>query len=147
MFRPNALICAAAVALTPISAHADIWSTINDIADLSRILDGRTARDHKGKNWIKVLPNGNVLVHSNRPGAHGTKVFHNGRLCDKGKGGKPAWASNPGKSKSNGKNKGKSVSYEVFGSANCAILQRGKRGHIRLVEDLGHGAIIDLLVQ
>ena len=135
MIRPNALICAAAVVLTPISAHADIWSIIRNIADLSRILDGRTAKDAKGKNWIKVLPNGNVLVHTNRPGSHGTKVFHNGQLCDKGKGAKPA------------KNKGKSKSSNVYRATNCATLQKDGRNHIRIVEDLGNGAIINFLVQ
>jgi len=135
MIHPNALICAIAVALTPISASADIWSIISDIADLSRILDGRTAKDANGKNWIKVLPNGNVLVHTNRPGSHGTKVFHNGRLCDKGKGAKPA------------KKKGKSKSSNVYGATNCAILQKDGRNHIRIVEDLGKGEIIDFLLQ
>ena len=135
MIRPIAYICAAAVALTPISAHADIWSIISDITDLSRILDGRTAKGEKGKNWIKVLRNGNVLVHTNRPGSHGTKVFHNGQLCDKGKGAKPA------------KNKGKSKSSNVYSTTNCAILQKDGRNHIRIVEDLGKGAIIDFLVQ
>ena len=135
MIHPNALICAIAVALTPISASADIWSIISDIADLSRILDGRTAKDAKGKNWIKVLPNGNVLVHTNRPGSHGTKVFHNGRLCDKGKGAKPA------------KKKGESKSSNVYGATNCAILQKDGRNHIRIIEDPGKGEIIDFLLQ
>jgi hypothetical protein len=135
VIRPNTLICAAAVAFTPISAHADIWSIIRDSTDLSRILDGRTAKGEKGKNWIKVLPNGDVLVHTNRPGSHGTKVFHNGRLCDKGKGAKPA------------KNKGKSKFSNVYGATNCAILQKDGRNHIRIVEDLGKGAIINFLLQ
>lgn len=138
MSRMLASITATALALTPLPAQADIWSTISSIAELDRILDGGTARDKKGKNWIKVLPNGNVLVHTNRPGSHGTKVFHNGRLCDKGKGAKPA--------KNKGNNKKKSKTSKVYSLTNCSILQRDGRGHIRIIEDLGKGAIIDLLL-
>ena len=142
MIRPFAIICSAAIALAPIPAQADIWSIINTVAELVRILDGRTAYDTKGKNWIKVLPNGNVLVHSNSPGAHGTKVFHNGKLCSSGKGNKSVKTNKVNKGKNKGKSKDKTVNT-VYSGGNCAILQRAGSGRIRLIEDLGKGHRID----
>jgi hypothetical protein len=144
MIRTFALVCAAAVGLTPIPAQADIWSIINTVAELIRILDGKTAYGTKGKNWIKVLPNGNVLVHSNSPGAHGTKVFHNGKLCPTGKGGKSARTNKVNKGKNKPKDK---TANTVYSGGNCAILQQAGNGRIRLIEGLGKGPHIDFSVK